>query len=183
MRLLRGLVLLLFFAASTSAFAAKPTPPIAADDLVFAEQNGLLAVEAEHFSKQTLTKTRAWHLTTSKSQPKVTPDGDPPHVGGASGGAYLEVLPDTRRTHDDKLIAGENFSNQPGKLAVLHYQVHFSTPGRYYVWVRAHSTTSEDNGLHVGIDGTWPDSGQRLQWCAGKRTWRWESKQRTQKEH
>ena len=68
-------------------------------------------------------------------------------------------------------------------MAVLHYKVHFSTPGRYYVWVRAYSTGSEDNGLHVGIDGTWPESGQRLQWCDGKRSWRWESKQRTQKEH
>jgi hypothetical protein len=29
------------------------------------------------------------------------------------------------------------------------------------------------------MDGTWPASGQGLQWCVGKRTWRWESKQRT----
>jgi hypothetical protein len=68
-------------------------------------------------------------------------------------------------------------------MAVLHYNVYFSTPGRYYVWVRAHSTGSEDNGLHVGMDGTWPETGQRLQWCEGKRTWRWESKQRTEKQH
>ncbi len=51
------------------------------------------------------------------------------------------------------------------------------------MWVRAFSTGSEDNGLHVGIDGEWPDSGQRLQWCEGKHTWRWESKQRTEKQH
>ena len=49
--------------------------------------------------------------------------------------------------------------------------------------IRAHSTGSEDNGLHVGIDGTWPETGRRLQWCAGKRTWRWESKQRTAEVH
>ena len=68
-------------------------------------------------------------------------------------------------------------------MAVLTYLVHINTPGRYYVWVRAYSTGSEDNGLHVGLDGTWPASGQRLQWCEGKRSWRWESKQRTQKVH
>ncbi|MEL6109007.1 MAG: DUF5060 domain-containing protein [Planctomycetota bacterium] len=157
--------------------------PIAAPSLVFAERDGIVAVEAEHFFKQTLTKTRAFHLTHSESTPAIKPDGDPSHVGGASGGAYLEILPDTRRTHGDKLIRGTNFSPEPGKMAVLHYNVHFSTPGTYYVWVRAHSTGSEDNGLHVGIDGTWPSSGQRLQWCAGKQTWRWESKQRTEEEH
>ncbi|MEO1523916.1 MAG: DUF5060 domain-containing protein [Planctomycetota bacterium] len=157
--------------------------PIADSSLVFAERDGLVAVEAEHFFKQSLTETRAFHLTHSKSTPDIKPDGDPSHVGGASGGAYLEILPDTRRTHGDKLIKGTNFSPEPGKMAVLHYNVHFSTPGTYYVWVRAHSTGSEDNGLHVGIDGTWPDSGQRLQWCAGKQTWRWESKQRTAEQH
>ncbi|MFC1766647.1 DUF5060 domain-containing protein, partial [Planctomycetota bacterium] len=37
--------------------------------------------------------------------------------------------------------------------------------------------------LHVGIDGTWPETGHRLQWCEGKQTWRWESKQRTEAVH
>ena len=159
------------------------TTPIVAENVVFAEQDGIVAVEAEHFYKQTNTDTRAFYLTTSETSADVKPDGDPSHVAGASGGAYLEILPDTRRTHADKLIRGENFSPQPGKLAILHYKVHVQTPGRYYVWVRAHSTGSEDNGLHVGIDGTWPTTGQRLQWCKGKHTWRWESKQRTEKEH
>jgi hypothetical protein len=150
---------------------------------VFEETGGLLAVEAEHFSEQTHTDVRAFYLTTAESKPNVTPDGDEAHVAGASGGAYLEVLPDTRRTHGDKLIKGTNFSPEPGKMAVLSYRVHFTTPGRYYVWARAYSTGSEDNGLHVGLDGEWPESGQRLQWCEGKRSWFWESKQRTEAEH
>ena len=162
---------------------ARAQAPIVAEDQIFAEQNGMVAVEAEHFFRQTQTEKRAFYLTHSKLTPEVSPDGDPSHVAGASGGAYLEILPDTRRTHGDQLIRGENFSPEPGKMAVLHYKIHFSNPGRYYVWVRAHSTGSEDNGLHVGIDGTWPDSGQRLQWCQGKQTWRWESKQRTQEQH
>ncbi|PAY17790.1 hypothetical protein CKO51_19990 [Rhodopirellula sp. SM50] len=150
---------------------------------MFAEQDGLVAVEAEHFFRQTANDVRSFYLTHADSTPSITPDGDPSHVAGASGGAYLEILPDTRRTHGDKLIRGTNFSPEPGAMAILHYKVHFSTPGTYYVWVRAHSTGSEDNGLHVGIDGTWPESGQRLQWCEGKQTWRWESKQRTEKQH
>ena len=85
--------------------------------------------------------------------------------------------------HADKLIKGVNFSPDPGKMSILHYKVNISTPGKYYVWVRAYSTGGEDNGLHVGLDGEWPASGQRLQWYKGKRTWRWESRQRTEKEH
>ena len=157
--------------------------PIASSDVVFAEEGGMVAVEAEHFFGQEKSKVRAWYLTTSKVQPKIDPDGDPPHVGGASGGAYLESLPDTRRTHGDKLISGQNFANEPGKLAVLSYKVHFTNPGKYYVWVRAYSSGSEDNGLHVGLDGAWPESGQRLQWCPGKNSWHWDNRQRTEKEH
>lgn len=66
---------------------------------------------------------------------------------------------------------------------MLHYRVHITTPGRYYVWARAYSTGTEDNGLHVGHDGHWPASGQRMQWCDGKYGWRWESRQRTEAEH
>lgn len=162
---------------------ALAAAPIADDQLVFAEADGLVAAEAEHFFQQTQSDVRGWHLTHAQLTPSVTPDGDPQHVAGASGGAYLEILPDTRRTHADKLIHGTNFSPQAGKMAILSYKVNITTPGRYYVWVRAYSTGSEDNGLHVGIDGTWPESGQRLQWCEGKKSWRWESKQRTEKEH
>ena len=178
-----GILLTVVTAGAISVDSVAAQVEAAGHDVVFAERDGLVAVEAEHFWKQTSTDMRAFHLTTSTDTPTVSPDGDPSHVVGASGGAYLEILPDTRRTHGDKLIKGENFSPEPGKMAVLHYRVHFSTPGKYYVWVRAYSTGSEDNGLHVGIDGQWPASGQRLQWCQGKHSWRWDSKQRTEQEH
>ncbi|MFT5300962.1 MAG: hypothetical protein ACI814_001746 [Mariniblastus sp.] len=159
------------------------TKPIVANDTVFQESCGLVAVEAEHFFKQTLTNKRAFYLTTRDKTPQVEKDGDPNHVGAASNGSYLEILPDSRRNHGHKLISGENFSDEPGKLAVVHYKINFSSPGRYYVWARAHSTGSEDNGLHVGLDGQWPESGQRMQWCVAKNTWRWDSMQRTEKAH
>lgn len=161
----------------------RTTLPLVDDQLIFVEQDGWLAVEAEHFFRQSADQKRRFYLTTAQQIPDISPDGDASHVGGASGGAYLEILPDTRRTHDDTLMAGENFAPQPGKQAIIEYKVSVTNPGRYYVWVRAYSTGSEDNGLHVGLDGHWPESGQRLQWCAGKHSWWWESKQRTQKEH
>jgi hypothetical protein len=150
---------------------------------VHEERNGLLAVEAEHFAAQEADAVRRWYLVTTEHAPAVEPDGDPNHAATASGGAYLEILPDTRRTHDDLLEPGVNFSPEPGRMGVLHYPVYFNTPGRYYVWVRAYSTGTEDNGLHVGINGTWPESGRRLQWSEGKNSWRWESKQRTEEVH
>ncbi len=160
------------------------TQPIVGPDILFEEINGLVAVEAEYFSSQEHTGIRAWHLSDeSGGTTEDLEDGDPGHAGSASGGACLEILPDTRRTHDNKLIPGENFSNQPGKLGVLSYPVYFNNPGRYYVWVRAYSTGTEDNGIHVGLNNAWPESGKRMQWCDGKNSWRWESLQRTDENH
>ncbi len=172
----------LLWTALFISLAPAPAEPGVKPNVVFEERGGLIAVEAEHFFKQTLTSKRAWYVTDAKRTPKVEPDGDPAHVKGASGGRYLEILPDTRRTHGDKLVKGENFSNEPGKMAVLYYKVHINKPGRYYVWARIYSTTTEDNGLHVGLNGKWPATGQRMQWTA-KNKWFWDSKQRTKEKH
>jgi hypothetical protein len=149
---------------------------------IFEEKNGILAVEAENFYYQTKSETRKWYLIDMNFNADIQ-YSDESHASSASGNKYLECLPDTRKTHNDKLKAGENFSNQAGEMAILHYQVYINNPGRYYVWVRAFSTGTEDNGIHVGIDGTWPESGQRLQWCEVKNLWSWESKQRTREVH
>ena len=170
---------LVFFLASSCSPAAYSQD----SQIVFLEQNGELAVEAEHFQRQTKSEVRAFHLVHADGGANITPDGDPTHLAGTGGNAYLEILPDTRRTHADKLKKGINFSPEAGQMAVLHYPVYFENTGTYYVWVRAYSTGSEDNGLHVGLDGKWPESGQRLQWCEGKQTWRWDSKQRTEQQH
>ena len=177
------IILILISLISVAAFAQKFTNPIVKEDVVFEEKGGIVAVEAEYFFKQSKNDVRAWYRTSKNEIPKVGRDEDEPHYSGAGNNAYLEILPDTRTTHDDKLIRGENFSNTAGEMALLHYKVKINKTGRYYVWMRAYSTGTEDNGIHVGIDGTWPPTGQRLQWCEGKNTWRWESKQRTEEVH
>ncbi|MEM6802534.1 MAG: DUF5060 domain-containing protein [Bacteroidota bacterium] len=163
--------------------SAPPPPPNPGNSLILEEVNGVLAIEAEHFITQTKTDKRQWYLTSDQDTPGITPDPDPNHSNGASQGGYLEILPDTRVTHSDPLVNGESFSNTPGVLAIVDYQVYINNPGRFYVWVRAYSTGTEDNGVHVGLDGNWPASGQRLQWCNGKNAWTWESKQRTTANH
>lgn len=141
-----------------------------------------IEIEAENFYKQSQDKVRKWYVTNEGDHTELQ-DHDTNHAQTASGGAYLEVLPDTRVTHDDKLIAGQNFSNKPGELAIVHYKVNIPKAGRYYVWVKAHSTGSEDNGIHVGLNGEWPASGARMQWCEGKKQWTWASRQRTVEVH
>lgn len=150
--------------------------------LVFKEKNGVVCVEAEHFYRQSKSEIRRWYVV-DEAYESNTADPDPSHAGTAGGKKYVECLPDNRVTHDDELIPGENFSNKAGEMAILHYRVYINNPGRYFVWVRAYSTGTEDNGIHVGMNGEWPESGQRLQWCDGKNEWTWESKQRTQDEH
>lgn len=169
-------------AAAAAGDAVTPAPPDA--KTVAEEKDGYVAVEAEAFVAQHKDDVRRWYITRPGEKPPAAgADGDPSHADSASGKAYLEILPDTRRTHDDKLTRSENFADKGGIMAIVDYPVKFNTPGRYYVWVRAYSTGSEDNGIHVGLNGAWPESGQRLQWCEGKNTWRWESKQRTPQNH
>jgi hypothetical protein len=86
-------------------------------------------------------------------------------------GAYLEILPDTRTTPEEKLVVGENFINEPGQMAVLEYDVECNSAGRYYVWVSIYSTGPDDNGIHVRLDGEWAESGRRMRWCEGRRAW------------
>jgi hypothetical protein len=146
------------------------------------EKDGKVMMEAEHFFKQEKDEIRKWYIIDYQSA-LLYKGVDTVQCKTAGGNTFIAVLPDTRITHDDRLIQGINFTNEPGKMAVVSYKIHFTNPGKYYVWVRAFSTGSEDNGLHVGLNGEWPESGKRMQWCEGKNQWTWASKQRTEANH
>ncbi len=148
---------------------------------------GVIAIEAEGYFSQQKTSKREWFVIgNGASTPKPDPDGS--HASSASGGKYIEVLPDTRVVGhsgpgpEDPLIRGENFSDKAGEMAVLNYKVNFKSAGKYFVWVRLYSSGPEDNSIHVGLNNTWPKSGERMQWCV-RRKWEWESKQRTKDQH
>ncbi|WP_206667120.1 DUF5060 domain-containing protein [Seonamhaeicola maritimus] len=148
----------------------------------FEEKNGLLAVEGEAFHYNSNNGSpRKFYVHEKGGKFPFTSHDD--HLKGASGDAYIEAMPDTRKTHDDKLIVGENFFPVPGIGGMVSYKVKINTPGTYYVWVRAYSTGPEDNGLHVGVNGEWPESGQRIQLCKGKHNWTWSSAQRVPENH
>lgn len=129
---------------------------------------GEVTIEAEKFTKQTHDAKRPWEIKRERA--------------GASDGAHIKALPDTRVTHDDKLIKGENFTDEPGAMAVLEYPVEVKEAGCYYVWVRTWSSGTEDNGLHFGLNGQWPESGRRWQ-TVQKGGWHWDCKQRTAEVH
>ncbi|WP_063709094.1 DUF5060 domain-containing protein [Rhodopirellula sallentina] len=150
---------------------------------VHVQTDGIVVVEAEDYDAADRQTHRTWFLTTKDKTPDVKPDPDPSHAEGAVGNAYLELLPDTRVTHADPLVQGVSFAPRGGQCSVLYYPIEFKEPGRYYVWARINCTGSEDNGLHVGIDGRWPESGQRLQFTGHHGKWQWDSRQRTEKVH
>ncbi|MEZ4248209.1 MAG: hypothetical protein R3B99_08230 [Polyangiales bacterium] len=155
-------------------------PPV---ENVFVERDGLVVLEAEDYERVERDGERRWVRFDADERPRVEPDPDPPHVEGASGGAYLEALPDTRVTHDDPLVSGVSFHGRGDTGPRLTYRVVVDAPGTFVVWVRAYSTGSEDNGVHTGLDGAFPESGARVQLCAGKNQWTWSSAQRRDSNH
>ena len=122
-------------------------------------------------------KDDRWVLTepTTPSQ-EQDPDGN--HSDTAAGNAYLELLPDIRVNNGDPFGPPTAIWGAAGTGPELNYEVDFPEAGRYFVHVRALSTGTEDNGIHVGIDDEWPSSGERMQWCTSGGGWQWSSRQR-----
>ncbi|WAJ71960.1 hypothetical protein [Catenovulum adriaticum] len=170
-------VSLIFSCVFTSVFA------IATPNRNYQEKDGFVVIEAEHFSSQHLDQKRRWMTFSNDTQRHGYSDNDGLHLNDASSGAYIEILPDTRTNHSEELVRGENFSEKAGVMAVLTYPVYFANVGKYYVWARAFSTGSEDNGVHIGLNSTWPETSQRLQLCENKHQWTWSSAQRTKDNH
>lgn len=170
-------------AVVTLATVDKITPATAVNDATSATITPnfvAIRIEAEDFT----SKNDRWVLTSPGNIPNFQDDPDGPHNNTASGKANLELLPDTRVTHSDPVSGGPDGSlwGNPGPGPSIDYLINFPEAGRYLVYVKTYSTNSEDNGIHVGINGTKPESGKRMQTCA-KNKWIWTSAQRTNEEH
>ncbi len=183
MRVLCGVfaltVCLLCTADRVPAMEVRSDQPRADGTLVFGSRGGQIAVEAECFFRQTATDVRAWHITSAADTPDVGRDIDPPHLAGAVGEAYIEVLPDTGNDPVGPR-AGESISDKPGEMAVVEYAIEVDQPGKYYIWARACGTDGDDNTLHFGLDGTWPDSSARMHSFGGQK-WTWACRHRQHK--
>ncbi len=174
-----ALLLALPLAATAATEVRTDQPRVAPDAIVAEERAGFVIVEGEDFFQQTNTKLRAWHLTDATHLPSVGNDIDPPNFATASGAAYIEVLPD-EGVDGAPVIKSVTLSDVPGEMAVASYRVKFNTPGRYTIWTRAFGTDGDDNTLHYGLDGTWPESSARSHTFGGKK-WAWANRNRKHK--
>ena len=159
--------------------ARTDQPRLSAEALAAEERAGFVVVEAEDFYLQTNTQKRAWHRVDAVAQPSVGRDIDGPHHADASGEAYIEVLPDEGNDGTPP-VKGLSISDIPGEMAVVSYKVSFATPGRYFIWSRAFGTDGDDNTLHYGLDGAWPESSARSHTFASRK-WLWANRHRKHK--
>ncbi|MEW4924357.1 DUF5060 domain-containing protein [Algibacter sp. 2305UL17-15] len=151
------------------------------DAKAFEETNSVFEIEAENYHLNSNNGSlRKWYKRVNNDNHSFASDNQ---TNTASNNSYIEAYPDSRVTHQHDLIQGENFFPVPGMGGMVGYKVNIKKPGKYRVWVKAFSTGSEDNGLHVGLDGQWPESGQRIQLCEGKHKWTWTSAQRVPENH
>lgn len=162
----------LLMISALTAQSQNSSQPIVNESLVFGENKGIIAVEAEHFYKQTLTDKRAWYINSSLHQPMVWPDHDTASYNDTGGLAYVEALPDLFHFEDDPIVQNENLGGM-GTVAVLHYKVNFDKPGRYYIWARFRSNDKEDNTTGAGINGVFPATAQILQSPTSQKKWIW----------
>lgn len=77
MKLKSFLVLGLFLINGAFNLQAQTEKPIVDDKLIFEEKEGIVAVEAGFFYKQTLTEIRQWYIISKGKLPSVTPNCDP----------------------------------------------------------------------------------------------------------
>ena len=137
-----------------------------------------ISVEAEDYEVSAFDgEDLRWTLTEpTTAQTSQDPDGN--NSDGAVGQQYLELLPDVRVVHGDPFGPPTALWGDPGTGPELEYEIDFPEAGRYYVHVRLNSSGSEDNGIHVGLNDSWPPSGSRIQSCASGQGWTWTSRQR-----
>ena len=166
---------------STTVGGVSIAPAALAAETRVTDDYAAVIIEGEDY----VTLDERWIPTDASTAPtpETEPDPDGNHSDGASGGAYLELLPDYRQSHTVTVPEGTPLSRslwgKPGTGPQATYAVDFPEPGRYYVHVRAYTTGTEDNGLHIGLDGEWPSSGAALQICtAAAKAWRWSNKKR-----
>jgi hypothetical protein len=91
-------------------------------------------------------------------------DWAPALVSGASAGGSLQPLPNDNTNRDTGFVV-----NSPR----LDYDVNFPTSGKYYIWVRGRGATSNDDSLHIGLNGQADSRADRI--TGFKTGWTWTS--------
>lgn len=119
--------------------------------------DGLLCIEAEHFTSLTEAGGHAW-------QPVKEP-------AGFEGEGAMGALPNNTTIW---------MTDYVGKSPRMDFSVEFTRTGAHYLWVRASGATDADNSVHAGLDGTAVGGLSGLTWNPTK-AWTWANKKMDQK--
>ena len=107
--------------------------PDAGNGLCFVESNGLLVMEAEDYTTSQPgfngLETFFWETYDDNT---------------AAGGKAVRAVPNT--------VGGWSGLNLNGPR--LDFEINFSNPGLYYLWVRTAGPSGQDDSFHAGMDGT-----------------------------
>lgn len=118
----------------------------------FKESGGIVVIEAENFDKKIARSGKIWTVQTAGKK------------GDYSGASYLSALSNS----------GMTITSQPTMTSPeLVYNVYFTTPGTYYIWLRGKAPTAADGSVNAGIDGVNPASANRI--TSFISSWRWRS--------
>jgi hypothetical protein len=102
--------------------------------------DGIVSMEAEHYTNNTPQGGHQWTLVTSP--------------GGYSDEGALEATPDSGTNQDTNYA-----SNSPR----LDFLVNFVKTGTHYVWVRGYGKDSAGDSCHAGLDGQEISTCDRIQ--------------------
>jgi len=102
------------------------------------DPNALLVLEAEHASRNIPGDGTTWTFTTA--------------VNGYSGSGAMQTLPNSGRNVNVDISASPR----------LDFRVMFHTEGTYYVSVRGHGDTVNDDSVNVGLDNALPSTSARI---------------------
>jgi hypothetical protein len=122
-------------AEAEGTFTTAAAPAYAA----FLESGGQVVMEAEHADQNLPRSGVAWVEGTAKS--------------GYAGEGYLQALPNS-----GSMFTVDYVADAPA----LTFNVEFSTVGTYYVWIRGHGDSGNDDSCHAGLDGAGPASADKL---------------------
>lgn len=116
------------------------------------DADGLVVIEAEHFTAKQPRGNHEWTLVTAPA--------------GFTGEGAMAALPNA-----DLAVLKDWGTLCPR----MDYKVKFTKTGKHYVWVRALADTDRDNSVHLGLDGNETKSMSHMGYAASKK-WTWTSK-------